>query len=425
MSESKNNNVEPSTWRFVAKRSCEAVAAYMKEWDRETKEKVSQGEPLIVADVLTPHEILEAMDIPYVLRAFGVTVLKDWLYPTLFTEKGNEHLPDFLTGKEHELFGQCGSCGKAWSNLWKLPKITALILDEGVCSGDAKADELWLGGYDAPVFRLEATATPPFYPRYPGWWEKIKDHWDEMIDPYRLDYRVEELKALIKFLENVTGKTLKQDRFLEVMELVNETQEYFRRARNLIAETVPCPSGLLDQIYIYQLQWHRGTPEVRDLAKLYYEEVKEKVEKGEGICPDERLRIQWVKMQYIWYGDPVLYQQFEEKYGAVFVASLYLSVGADGYARNYLDDPLRALAGRHLFLGLYAGPDWDINEARRHGADGAVMMGVGICPSAHGVLKTTKLAYEASGIPLLFIEPPWTEEKVRSEITDFIETRLI
>jgi len=106
MSESQNNSVDPSTWRFVAKRSCESVTAYMKEWDRETKEKVSQGEPLIVADVLTPHEILEAMDIPYVLRAFGVTVLKDWLYPTLFSEEDNEHSPDFLTAMGNEMFGQ-------------------------------------------------------------------------------------------------------------------------------------------------------------------------------------------------------------------------------------------------------------------------------------------------------------------------------
>ncbi|MCL5952583.1 MAG: 2-hydroxyacyl-CoA dehydratase family protein, partial [Chloroflexi bacterium] len=107
----------------------------------------------------------------------------------------------------------------------------------------------------------------------------------------------------------------------------------------------------------------------------------------------------------------------------VFVCSWYLSIGADGYARNCLGDPLRALASRHLMLGLYAGPDWDIKEAKLHKVRGALMMGSD-CPGGGVARKMTQMAYEAAGIPMFLIDPVWDEETVKAEVSHFIETRL-
>ena len=48
-----------------------------------------------------------------------------------------------------------------------------------------------------------------------------------------------------------------------------------RKAHDLIAETVPCPVSLSEQVSVYRAQWHRGTQVGIDLTKMFYEEVKE------------------------------------------------------------------------------------------------------------------------------------------------------
>lgn len=412
----RGNSIQPKAEHFSATKTTGALSAYMKQWSQKTKERVRRGEPFIVADVLTPHEILEAMDIPWVL-----SVYLDWYYPELIGDKSDVQYRDLASAQGYDLPSACGRCGKTAAQLGRLPKFTAMVATEKECAGQQKVAEFWSRVYDVPRFVLESTASSPYFRRYPRWWERIEDHWDEMIEPHRLDYRVEELKSLIKFLEVTTGKTFSQTRLLDVMELVNQQEKYWRMTRDLIAKTIPAPIGVLDHLYIYAAQWHRGTTEGLDLAKVFYEEIRERVENGEALCADEKIRLQWVKTAY--YTDPEFYRYFEDKYGAVFVTSWYLSIGADGYARKYQDDPLRALASRNLFLGLYAGPDWDLKEAALHKVKGAIMMSAH-CASDGVARKMTKLAYEAAGIPMCLIDSSWTTEKVRSEVSNFIDTHF-
>ncbi len=409
-------SVAPGTENLVLKRTPAALQAYMKEWTAKTRERVDRGEPLVVGEVMTPHELFEAMDIPWVLGVF-----LDWYYPDLVSGRLADQNP-IIPREENESLGRCGRCGNMLSQLSRLPRLSAIVGYEGECSGSLKAATLWARRYNIPMFMLEATASAPFYGRYPKWWERIEDHWDELIEPHRLDYRTEELKSLVKFLEVTTGKTLSETRLREVMEAVNQQQEYWRKARDLIATTRPAPVGVYDTLYTYTAQWHRGTPEGRDIARVFYEEVKERVERGQAVCPGEKLRLQWVKTAY--YTNPGFYKYFEEKYGAVFVCSWYLSPGADCYARKVIDDPLRALAGRHVFLGIYAGPEWDIKEGRLHGVQGAVMMSAN-CPSGGVARKMHKLAYEAAGIPMCLVDSSWDAEKIKDEVARFIETRLL
>jgi hypothetical protein len=152
--------------------------------------------------------------------------------------------------------------------------------------------------------------------------------------------------------------------------------------------------------------------------------VKDRVDQGEAACPNEKFRLQWLKSGF--YGNPAFYEYFEKKYGAIFVASLYLSLASDGYPRSSLNDPLRALAGRHLFLGLYHGPEWDIKEAHLHKADAAIMGELNPCQRVtHSNQLIYKQAYEAAGIPLCVISTFWDADKIKAEVSKFIETRLL
>ncbi|MBA7695145.1 hypothetical protein ES703_103767 [subsurface metagenome] len=162
---------------------------------------------------------------------------------------------------------------------------------------------------------------------------------------------------------------------------------------------------------------------------MFYEEVKEKVDKGEAAYEDEKLRLMWIGAG-LWH-NTAFYQYFEEKYGAVFVCSIYLSIAADGYARDLLNDPLRALASRHLSMGEHLRqPDWLVKEAKLHKVSGAVMIVSESCIRDVG-RKFTKIAFENAGIPLLSIYADvvdareWDDEKIKAQVSKFIEERIL
>jgi benzoyl-CoA reductase/2-hydroxyglutaryl-CoA dehydratase subunit BcrC/BadD/HgdB len=200
-------------------------------------------------------------------------------------------------------------------------------------------------------------------------------------------------------LETATGRTFDEARFVEVMNLVNEQEDYYRRTRDLIARSVPAPIGIVDSMPATMVpQWHRGTEWGRDAAKALYDEVAARVTAGETVVANERVRLMWVG-RGLW-SDTAFYQKWEDSHGAVFVWSMYLALAADGYIRSFDRgrDPMRALAARFLTMGdelrmpSWAAP-WHVHEAQTHGIDGAVAL----TDADPFVLR----ALAAAGIPVL------------------------
>lgn len=110
--------------------------------------------------------------------------------------------------------------------------------------------------------------------------------WEEAVGPARLDLLTAELENLVRFLETTTGRRFSETRFREVLALVNEQEEWNRKARDLIARARPAPLGVVDSIPSVMLpQWHRGTEWARDIARRFYEEVRERVDSGHAACP--------------------------------------------------------------------------------------------------------------------------------------------
>jgi benzoyl-CoA reductase/2-hydroxyglutaryl-CoA dehydratase subunit BcrC/BadD/HgdB len=406
------------------------ATTYQKEWFKKMRERISEGEPFAIAQADTPHEVFLAMDIPVVpVQWWSAVIAAKRLSPYYFdlmNERGYQKnlcryccLPLACTMDHNPERAPWGG----------LPKPTVLLA-ELTCDSLSKIFELWAREYDCHFFPLEHTAS---IVSQSHWWERMKHYWPELCEPHRLDLRVEELKALIRFLELTTAKTLNHIRFVEVMELVNEEVEYFKKTRDLIAETVPCPVSLPDQLPSTMIpQWHRGTPWGVEHARMFYEEVKKKVERGEAACQKEKLRLMWIGAG-LWH-NTAFYQHFEEKYGAVFVCSIYLSNAADGYARDLLDDPLRALASRHVVgsipYGWIRDPDWLLKEAKLHKVNGAVMIVNRSCIRDIG-RRFTKIVFENAGIPLLTIYADvvdareWDDEKIKSQVSSFIEEKLL
>ncbi|MEC7667663.1 MAG: 2-hydroxyacyl-CoA dehydratase family protein, partial [Pseudomonadota bacterium] len=114
-----------------------------------------------------------------------------------------------------------------------------------------------------------------------------------------------------------------------------------------------------------------------DHVRAFKAEVEDRIEAGNVVCPDERIRMMWIGAG-LWF-DTSFYRAFEESHGAVFAWSMYLPFAADGYIRADHGDPLRALAARVSAMNeqLHQPPwvnEWLVKEARRWRIDVAVML---------------------------------------------------
>ena len=212
------------------------------------------------------------------------------------------------------------------------------------------------------------------------------------------------------------------------MRLANEQAEWNARTRDLIARTSPAPVSVADVIPAVMLpQWHRGTRYAVDAARALYDEVAALAAAGAG--PSERVRLMWVG-RGLWF-DMAFYRHFEDRYGAVFVWSMYLAVAADAYLR-YGDDPLRTLAARFAAFSEQINmppwsSEWYLKEARLNRIDGVVHL---VGDAIRGAPFITR-ALERAGIPVCEIaahnvdQRAWDDAAIKTQVSEFIESRVL
>ena len=428
------SSVRTSTSRGTASvkrlRSAVEANAYQREWFMQTRERVNRGEPFAIVNADVPQEIFRAMDFPYVVNQWWAAVCSaKQLSPRYFGLMNERGYRNNLCRYCSLSFASAIDTEKEKAPWGGLPKPT-LAVTRLTCDAQAKIFELWSREFGIPYYPLENTV-PQFVPE--RWWEKAPRQWEELFEPHRLNLMVEELQGLIRFLETSTGSTFNETKFKRVMELVNEQEEYNRLTRDLIAETVPAPVSITDQVPSVMIpQWHRGTEWGVKAARMFYEEVKDLVDRKSAACEKERVRLMWLGTG-LWF-NLGFYQHFEQRYGATFVWSIYLGLAADAYAR-YGSDPLRALASRFVGMEdmLHMPPwnsDWYLKEAKENGINGMVHLVAESCTQAVQGSYFIKKAFEDAGIPVLELRADtvdaraWNDERMTVEIEKFLENRL-
>ncbi|NUS53693.1 MAG: 2-hydroxyacyl-CoA dehydratase [Streptomycetaceae bacterium] len=400
---------------------------YQREWFADVRRRVAEGEPFALVSADAPQEIFRAMDIPYVVNQWWASVVsakqRSAHNMSLLRARG---LPDDSEQYSALALGSVLDDPDDPDAPWGgLPRPT-IVLGEAGRDAHRKVFDVWGEQPGIHTYRLETAVTPSVRP---DWWELMPDRWEEAIGSARLDLMVDELEGLVRFLEVTTGRTLRESRLREVMELVNEQEEYNRRARDLIAATTPAPLSITDSIPSVMIpQWHRGTAWGRDAARRFHDEVAERVTTGAAACPGERMRLMWVGTG-LWF-NMGLYQHFQDRFGAVFVWSMYLGIAADGYIRHG-DDPMRTLAARFSAFAdqLHTPPwscEWYVKEARHNQIDGVVHLVSSSAP--HGYFTTRAL--EAAGVPVLEIHADnadargWDDAAFTAAIEEFLERRV-
>lgn len=403
--------------------SAGAATKYQREWFRSVQQRAAAGDPVALVNADAPQEILRALDIPYIVNQWWASVCaakqKSSTYLALLAERG---YPADQEQYNTLALASTFDDDAPWGGL---PPISFVLAET---TGDAlrKVFEVWQREHGARFLAFErAVLQDPV----PCWWERIADDWEQVFGSDRIDLMTDELVGVVRYLETVTGRVFDEDRFRAVMDLVNEQQVYNRAARDLIARTVPAPISISDSIPSVMIpQWHRGTEWARDAARAFYEEVRDRVDRGAAACPDERVRLMWVGTG-AWF-DMGFYTWFQERFGAVFVWSMYLGLAADGYIRHG-SDPMRALAGRFAaFPDVINAPPWSsewyAKEARHNQIDGAVHM---TGADRRGTYFVNR-ALEQAGVPVLQLDADsaddrnWDTDAVQETVGEFITTRV-
>jgi hypothetical protein len=407
--------------------SAAAALEYQRAWFAGLHERVAEGSPLVVADADTPHEIFRALDVPYVVNQWWASVCAAKQcgprYLDLLRERG---YPDDHDQYSAISLGSALEPDPAVAPWGGLPRVSMFVTQTSADAERAIAGA-WARELDVPAFVLEK-AVDSGLPG--GWWDRVPHEWEEVVGSARLDLMTAELHELIRLVEELSGRAFDEQRLVGILALANEQAEWNRKARDLVARTTPAPLDIVDSIPAVMIpQWHRGTEWARDAARRFHDEVAAAAERGDAACPGERLRLMWIG-RGLWF-NLGFYQHFQERYGAVFVWSMYLAIAADGYAR-YGGNPLRSLAARFAafsdFLGMPGWADqWYLKEARLHGIDGVVHL---VAPEARSSWFTTR-ALEDAGIPVLEIDAnnadarTWDEAAFVRELERFVEGRVL
>ncbi|HTY93558.1 MAG TPA: 2-hydroxyacyl-CoA dehydratase family protein [Steroidobacteraceae bacterium] len=404
------------------------ASRYQKEFAASLRRQVvEQGEPFVLAQADTPHEIFHAMDIPLISNQWWSAYISakrlSGRYFSTLDERG--YPPNRC--RYCSLGLGCTLTGDRTTAPWGgLPRPTALVA-RLTCDCVQQVFSQWAKILQVEFFALEA---PAWLHKEPDWFRHSQRHWERVFEPRRIGLLVEEMQELIGFLEHKTTRRFSVARLNEMMMKINEQEGYIAEAAEMIANARPCPVSIVDQMPNTMIpQWHRGSEWAVAHARRFRDEVAQRVRAGVGVAPEERLRLMWIGAG-LWH-DTSFYQALEERLGAVFVWSMYMPFAGPQYIRELQGRPLEALASRICSMNevLHLPPwmnSWMVSEARRFGIDAAVMLTPPDNRLSQSGTLITGLSLREAGIPVLRVEADmvdathWSHDQMTRLVENFL-----
>lgn len=369
--------------------SVDDIRSYQRAWLQRARRQAERGEPFVICQSDEFEEVLGVFGIPVLVINYWnyvVTAQRKAAYFTAVLEAHGYPGPHFFG------LGLGTSLEPDEAPWGGLPK-PLMVLGSTRNDFELRTTELWARELGCECYPLEFNFASPYKQIPPDdWWQHIRTDWPELVDPQRTSLRHEQNFALIRHIEQRTGRTFTDAGLTTAMERVNRQMDLMTEATELIAAATPCPVSFRDQLAAYQMMWHRGTELGIELAQKYLGEVRERASRNQGAYPEERLRVLMWSMSE----EPAFHQYLRDTYGAVIVGSPYSAMPAT-YAREVHGDPLRALSARQTFLFDMCSTSWMTHEARRHRAD----LVIGVETTHHQ--SRFRHACEAVGLPYIAV----------------------
>jgi len=407
-----------------------AATAYQRSFVADLKRRViDQGEPYVIAQADTPHEIFHAMDIPLITN--------QWWSAYISAKQLSTHYAGVLDKLGYPQ-SRCHYCSlglactldsnRAMAPWGGLPKPTMLVA-RLTCECIEHVFGQWAEAFETEFFALEA---PAWLHKDRKWFEHSTTDWSNVYEERRIELLVAEMQQLIERLEERTGRKFDEARFIKLMASINEQERYIDEAARMIGDARPCPVSIAEQMPNTMIpQWHRGSEWAVAHARRFRDEVAERIAAGSGAGGPERLRLMWIGAG-LWH-DPGFYSALEDRYGAAFVWSMYMPFAGPQYIREIHDRPLHALASRICSMNevLHLPPwmnEWMVSEAQRCGINAAVMLVPPGNRLSQSGTNLTRLALEAAGVPTLMLSADmvdaadWSHERMVEHVADFLRS---
>lgn len=364
-----------------------------------------KGDFVAAHTVFFPTEILYAMDIVPMH-----TELTTWM-AALFLGEQAELL---AAGAELGLAPEICSPhrGLAGAFLIKaLPRPSAMLWSNLICDNTAKAGELVMKLNDCPGFFLDR----PF--------QQTKEE---------VDYFVGELRRMIEFLEQQSGKKMNWDRLSEMVARMDEHIKLLQEI-NELRKAVPSPFPYQGYLKLLSVDYmFPGQPEATEYLTTLRDELAAMVKDGKGAVPKERFRIMTLFI-------PPMYmmgylEKISQEYGAVSVVeplfTLWRESGLDA------SRPLESVARKSFLIpesrSMY-GPlskqmlDEVVQTARDYKVDGAVYWAFIGCRHTCATIKLFKDVLNEIDIPMLTVDCDLVDptinskEEIREKLERFFE----
>ena len=229
------------------------------------------------------------------------------------------------------------------------------------------------------------------------------------VTPKSIDYLIEQFEQMIEYVENQTGRKLDYDKLKKSIKYNNQAREYLIEINDL-CKNIPSPANSNDLKNFIIIVLLQGTKESVEVAKLYRDEFKFRVDNNLSGNSEEKYRLMWIQNRIQFKTD--LLRILEEKYGAKIVIDELNHIWWEPMDENV---PLRSLAKRiitHPIVGPAERRLEVITQlAQEYKIDGAVNPAHLGCRQSAGARVLFKDALQKIGIPLIHLDVDCVDER--------------
>lgn len=284
-----------------------------------------EGKLVVYLNVFTPVELFYAMDMMPIYPENHAAIIG--------ARKVSKDVAPAAEGMGYPIdlcsYARCdlGSIKTGISPTWGLPKPDLLVVSNCQCGTLTKWFEVLSRMYHVPMVLIDVPHSGRGEP-----------------DPAAERYVRKQLEDLVRLVEQLTGRSLDQDRLRETIRLSRDASDLWTQMLEA-ASRKPAPITLFDQfVAMFPIVSQRGTQAAVDFYRGLVAELQQRVSDGVGALEQERFRLFWDNLP-IW---PELgrLSQFMESRNAALVTSIYtwawsqLSVGdqdpLSDWTRQYL-----------------------------------------------------------------------------------------
>ena len=227
----------------------------------------------------------------------------------------------------------------------------------------------------------------------------------ESIQRHHIDYAVSEIRRIISFLSEVTGRKMDEDRLKEVVRLSDQACALWDEITSY-RRYIPTPISAAEVGLMFVMVTRQGTQTAVDYLTRVRDEVRERALNGVGMIPEEKVRLFWDNIP-LWY-NLGLFNYFE-KYGGVVVAETYSAAWS---IRLDADKPYEALAIKSLHsypmvscVSMKRRKEMVLKACRDYSIDGAILHSNKSClPITLGQMDIKRALDRELGVPSVVIE---------------------